>query len=54
VSYPALAAALDRTVALYRQPEVWRRLQRNGMKADFSWGASGKAYADLYAELTAA
>ena len=26
--------------------------QRNGMKADFSWTNSGKAYAELYRELT--
>ena len=29
-----------------------RPLQRAGMKADFSWGQSGRAYADLYRELT--
>lgn len=53
VSYDGLAAALTRTVALYRQPEVWGRLQKNAMKCDFSWKASGKAYADLYAALIA-
>jgi starch synthase len=52
VSYDGFAAALTRTVALYRQPAVWERLQKNAMKADFSWKASGKAYADLYAALT--
>lgn len=51
VNYYALAAAVSRTVALYRQPEVWRTMQRNGMKADFSWNSSGKAYAELYREL---
>lgn len=51
VSLNALTAAISRTAALYRQPEQWRRLQRNGMACDFSWTRSGKAYADLYAEL---
>lgn len=54
VSYPALAEALTRTVALHGQPELWRTIQRNGMAADFGWARSGKAYADLYANLTAA
>lgn len=52
VHYHALRAAIDRTVALYNRPEQWAGLQRNGMKADFSWDASGRAYADLYRELT--
>lgn len=53
VTYDGLAAALTRTVALYRQPAVWERIQKNAMKGDFSWKASGKAYADLYTALTA-
>ncbi len=52
VDYFALAAAVSRAVALYRQPEAWRVLQRNGMMADFSWKNSGKVYAELYRELT--
>jgi starch synthase len=52
VDYPILAAAITRTVALYHQPAAWRTIQRNGMKADFSWTNSGKTYADLYRELT--
>lgn len=47
----AINAAISRTVALYHKPEVWRQMQRNGMKCDFSWRQSGKAYADLYARL---
>lgn len=52
VTYPALADAISRAVALYAQPASWRSLQRAGMQADFSWGQSGRAYADLYRELT--
>ena len=51
VNYNAFAAAITRTVALYHQPEAWKKIQRNGMKADFSWDRSGKAYADLYRQL---
>ncbi|WP_091145039.1 glycogen synthase GlgA [Novosphingobium sp. CF614] len=53
VNYDGLAAALTRTVALYHQRETWERIQRNAMKCDFSWKASGKAYADLYRSLMA-
>lgn len=51
VSYDSLTAALSRTIALYARPEDWCRVQRNGMAADFSWAASGKAYAELYRSL---
>lgn len=53
VHYDAVAAAITRTMQLYAQPAVWARMQKNAMKADFSWKTSGKAYAQLYAELTA-
>ena len=43
--------AVSRAVALYAQPAAWKRLQKNGMRADFSWGASGAAYAELYRQL---
>lgn len=51
VTYPALAAAISRTVALYHRSETWAAIRKNGMAADFSWSRSGKAYADLYAQL---
>jgi starch synthase len=51
VNYRAFAMAVSRTVALYHQPDVWKAVQRNGMKADFSWARSGKAYAELYSQL---
>lgn len=53
VHYRALAMAICRAVALYHQPAVWQAIQRAGMKADFSWSQSGKAYAELYARLVA-
>jgi starch synthase len=51
VSYDSLVTALTRTVALYDRPEDWLRIQRNGMACDFSWNASGRAYAELYRSL---
>ncbi len=51
VTHETLASAISRAASLYRQPEVWRIIQKNGMACDFSWGASGKAYAALYARL---
>lgn len=51
VSHNALAMAVSRAVELHAQPAMWNRLQKNGMKADFSWGASGAAYAALYRQL---
>lgn len=52
VHHHALADAIDRTVALYAQPAAWRQVQRNAMACDFSWTASGLAYARLYAQVT--
>ena len=46
VDYHGLAIAISRTVSLYRDRRTWRAIQRNGMKADFSWTHSGQAYAD--------
>lgn len=51
VDQPALEAAVSRAVELYGRPGDWRRLQKNGMKADFSWKTSGAAYASLYRRL---
>jgi starch synthase len=44
----ALRETLRAAVALYRQPERWRRLVRNGMGCDFSWDRSAREYVDLY------
>jgi starch synthase len=51
VTRESLATAISRTIAIYRDPAAWRMIQRNGMRADFSWARSGRAYADLYREL---
>ena len=53
VTRDALNQAITRAVGLHAQRDIWRAIQRNGMHADFSWGRSGKAYADLYQRLAA-
>ncbi len=49
--HDALCHAITRTVELCRDRETWHGIQKGGMRADFSWSKSGKAYADLYARL---
>jgi starch synthase len=51
VTPDALRHAIHRAIALHARPEAWRRLQRNGMAADFSWRESGRRYAALYHDL---
>ena len=51
VTAPALKDALDRTLALWREPAAWQAVQLAGMKQDFSWMRSGAAYAALYRRL---
>lgn len=53
VHHASLADAISRAVTLYAQRDVWQAIQRAGMKTDFSWNRSGRAYADLYASLLA-
>jgi starch synthase len=51
VTLGALAAALRRTAAIYRDAGAWRRMQTNGMAADLSWKGPARRYAALYREL---
>jgi len=48
-----LGLALDRTVQLYRDRTVWRRMQLHAMAADVSWHRPAKKYAALYRGLAA-
>jgi starch synthase len=47
----ALLAAIERAIALYREPKEWRQIQRAGMAMDFGWGAAARRYAEVYAGL---
>ena len=49
----AMIAAVDEAVALYRQPVLWRRLQKIAMRCDFSWDRPAREYVQLYQKLTA-
>jgi len=53
VTLSTLTAAISRAAALYANREAWAAMQRQGMRGDFSWQSSGKAYADLYRSLLA-
>ena len=44
----ALVGALQRALALYRQPPVWKRLVQTAMRQDFSWKRSAAEYLELY------
>jgi len=44
----ALREALGRALEVWRTPSAWRALQQNGMRRDFSWHASARAYLDVY------
>ena len=46
----AMAAAVSRAVAAYRDPHRWRAIQRRGMGEDFTWGRSAVRYEAVYAE----
>ena len=50
-SAPAMLACIDRALAAYAQPVLWRRMQQQAMSQDFGWGASARRYLALYREL---
>ncbi|UCD58871.1 MAG: glycosyltransferase, partial [Candidatus Hydrogenedentota bacterium] len=47
-SSSALLGKLQEARKLYANAEEWKRIMRNGMICDFSWGASAKKYEELY------
>lgn len=53
VTAAALGNALSRLCALYRDRQVWARIQKNAMAQPVGWDQSARAYADLYERLTA-
>lgn len=48
----ALYEAIRKTVRLYHDDKVWKKIQRRGMKSDVSWETSAARYAELYANIT--
>ena len=43
-----LFAAIVRAVETFKHPTVWRQLQLQGMRTDFSWDRSAHKYIELY------
>ncbi len=54
VTAESLTATLSRAFKCYRQPAIWRALQKRGMAADVSWQRPAAQYAALYRSLVAA
>ena len=49
----ALADAVRRAIAAYREPARWEAMVREAMVRDFSWGPSAAAYSALYRRVLA-
>ncbi len=49
----AVVWALERALALWNQPEHWRRMMDHGMREDFSWPRRAAEYLRLYQRLAA-
>jgi len=47
----AMMQALNAALAAFPNKKIWTRLQKNGMKADFSWGRSAAEYVKMYRQL---
>lgn len=47
----ALLHGIRRMVSIHQNPVMWASIQRQGMKADLSWGRSAEKYAALYRSL---
>lgn len=44
----ALWLAMERVARVWRDRALWRRIQQNGMRRDFSWKPAANAYLKLY------
>jgi starch synthase len=47
-SSPALVAAVERALAVFRDVNAWRAIQVAGMRQDHSWHASAREYVKVY------
>lgn len=50
LTHAALADAIDRACALFRNKDALDRVRRAGMRADWSWSRSAREYVALYEE----
>jgi len=44
----ALYSSVERAVNTFAEKEIWKKIQANGMKQDFSWERSAEKYIELY------
>ena len=44
----ALLKEINKALKLYGDKKQWNKIVKNGMKSDFSWQSSAKAYIELY------
>jgi starch synthase len=44
--------AIKRALILYSMPDIWKKLQVNAMKKDFSWQRSAEQYLELYRSIS--
>jgi starch synthase len=51
VTTEGLGDAIHRAITLYGHEELWKKMQRRGMKSNVSWDLSAQRYADVYAAL---
>jgi len=51
-SASALLEKIREAIYFYTQPDIWAKIQRNGMEMDNSWSAAAKKYLQLYQEVT--
>lgn len=52
-SASALLLAVERTLHLYDQPKLWKRMVSHGMRQDVSWNHSAREYIALYEKVLA-
>ena len=51
-SASALLEKIREAIYFYTQPDIWAKIQRNGMQTDNSWSAAAKKYLQLYREVS--
>ncbi len=44
----ALYSSVERAVNTFKQKDIWKKIQLNGMNMDFSWDKSAEKYMELY------
>ena len=47
----SLLEGVNRAWTLFRHPDIWKKIQHNGMIKDFSWQQSAQRYLSLYQNL---